>query len=198
MIGESVEASSNPAVSVSALSANSGGQSVASRSWDSLPLDTPILALRSVRLIAPWVFRYPSSVMFSGLDYLNPPAQPQSLGWQNDFGNDDGYYRRVIAPRHDWYLKEWLRSCQKKQADIVRDLDWNKAKVSLMLRGLQPYTREEVNELAAYLNIRPHELLMHPDDAHALRRLRAEMIRLAHETEEAEHHEEPQKKVSLN
>ena len=103
----------------------------------------------------------------------------------------------MAKPRHDWFLKEWLQACQKKQADVVRDLDWNKAKVSLMIRGLQPYTREEINELAEYLNIRPHELLMHPDDAFAIRRLRSEMIRLAHETEEAEHHE-PAKKVSLN
>lgn len=144
------------------------------------------------------VSRYWLSVMPDGLDYLNPIAQAQSLAWQNDFGDDDGYYRRMASPRHDWFLKEWLKSCHKKQADIVRDLDWNKAKVSLMIRGLQAYTREEVNELAAYLNIRPHELLMHPDDAHAIRRLRSEMIRLAHETEEAEHHEKPRKKVSLN
>lgn len=101
------------------------------------------------------------------------------------------------APRHDWFLKEWLGATHKKQADIVRDLDWNKAKVSLMLRGLQPYTREEINELADYLNIRPHELLMHPDDAHAIRRLRSEMIRLAHEAEEIEHEVE-RKKVSRN
>lgn len=97
-------------------------------------------------------------------------------------------------PGHDWFLKEWLASCRKKQADIVKDLDWNKAKVSLMVRGLQPYTRGEVNELAAYLEIRPHELLMHPDDAMANRRLRTEMIRLAHETQV----EPDLKKVSTN
>ena len=101
----------------------------------------------------------------------------------------------MAKPIHDWFLKEWLGATAKKQSDIVRDLDWNKAKVSLMVRGLQPYTREEVNELAAYLSIRPHELLMHPDDAHALRRLRADAIRIAHETEERE---EPRKKVSSN
>lgn len=121
--------------------------------------------------------------------------QGQSLGAQNDFDEHWPYDGRMIAPRFDWYLKEWLRATHKKQSDIVKDLDWNKAKVSLMARGLQPYTREEVNELAEYLNIRPHELLMHPDDAHAIRRLRAEMIRLAHETEERE---QPAKKVSLN
>lgn len=103
----------------------------------------------------------------------------------------------MASPGHDWFLKEWLKATGKKQADIVRDLDWNKAKVSLMIRGLQAYTREEVNELAAYLNIRPHELLMHPDDAHAIRRLKAEMIRLAHEAEETEQ-AEPAKKVSAH
>ncbi len=55
-----------------------------------------------------------------------------------------------------------------------------------MARGEQQYTRDAVNEIAAYLNIRPHELLMHPDDAHAIRRLKAEMVRLAHEAEKEE------------
>ena len=99
-------------------------------------------------------------------------------------------------PGHDWFLREWLLATAKRQSDIVKDLDWNKAKVSLMVRGLQPYTREEVNELAIYLNIRPHELLMHPDDANAIRRLRADMIRLAAETNDAP--EAAAKKVSFN
>lgn len=103
-----------------------------------------------------------------------------------------------MSPRHDWYLKEWLASLGKKQSDIVRDLDWNKARVSLMVRGLQPYERDSVNELATYLNIRPHELLMHPDDAMAIRRLRAEMVRLAHENPERAESEGEPKKVSLN
>ena len=101
------------------------------------------------------------------------------------------------TPGHDWYLREWLGATGKKQSDIVKDLDWNKAKVSLMLRGLQPYTREEVNELATYLSIRPHELLMHPDDANAIRRLRADMIRLAHDAESIVLDEDA-KKVSSN
>lgn len=156
--------------------------------------------LKSVSDGAPVVSRYLLRVMAdmgNGLDYLNLGMQAQSLGWRNDFGDGGAYYRRMAAPRHDWFLAEWLKATDKKQKDIVKDLDWNKAKVSLMVHGKQAYTREEVNELAAYLNIRPHELLMHPDDAHAIRRLRADMIRLAHETEEDEH-EEPLKKVSTN
>jgi transcriptional regulator with XRE-family HTH domain len=82
-------------------------------------------------------------------------------------------YAWSMTPGHDWYLKEWLATLGKKQADIVRDLDWNKARVSLMLRGKQPYDRDSLNELATYLNLQPHELLMHPADAMALRRLKA-------------------------
>lgn len=84
----------------------------------------------------------------------------------------------------DWFFREWLRATNKRQRDIVNDLGWNKGKVSLMYNGKQDYTREEVNELAAYLRIRPHELLMHPDDAESIRRLRAEMIRIAREEED--------------
>ncbi len=102
----------------------------------------------------------------------------------------------MAAPHHDWHLNAWLRSLGKKQADIVRDLDWNKARISLMASGKQPYTRDAVNELSAYLNLRPYELLMHPDDAMLLRRLREDMIRLAHDAETLET-PEPEQKVSL-
>lgn len=94
-----------------------------------------------------------------------------------------GYTRWMAGPHHDWYLKEWLRTLKKKQAHIVRDLDWNKAKVSLMLRGEQPYTRDAVNELAAYLHLSPYELLMHPDDAMAIRQLRADALRVVETTQ---------------
>lgn len=67
----------------------------------------------------------------------------------------------------------------KHQKDLVKDLDWNKAKASLVMSCKQKYTRDEVNELASYLNIRPFELLLHPDDAMAIRRLREDVLRIA-------------------
>lgn len=85
----------------------------------------------------------------------------------------------MVAPRHDWYLKEWLRAVGKSQADMARDLDWNKAKVSLTANGKQAYDREDINEVSAYLNIAPYELLMHPADAMSLRRLRQDAARIA-------------------
>jgi transcriptional regulator with XRE-family HTH domain len=109
----------------------------------------------------------------------------------------------MAQPRHDWYLKEWLKASRKKQSDLVKDLEWNKAKASLLANGKQAYSRDDVNEVADYLNVRPFELLMHPDDAHAMRRLKAEMIRLVHENRELEEElnqpdSDAQKKVSLN
>ena len=102
----------------------------------------------------------------------------------------------MASPRHDWYLREWFKTLGKRQADVARDLDWNKARVSLMLRGEQQYTRDAVNELSAYLSLHPYELLMHPDEAMRLRRLREDAIRIAHDSE-AQTTDEPQKKVSL-
>lgn len=130
------------------------------------------------------------------LDYLNGNAQAKSFACLNAIPERVRYYGRMAEPRHDWYLKEWLAHYGKRQADIVRDLDWNKARVSLTASGKQPYTRDDVNEVALYLNLKPFELLMHPDDAMALRRLRADMIRLAHEAEQ-ETDAPPEQKVSL-
>lgn len=120
------------------------------------------------------------------LAYLNAGTQAKSFAMLNDRYSRLFYSAGMAAPRHDWYAKQWLKTLSKRQADVVRDLDWNKARVSLTFNGKQPYTRDDVNEIAEYLNLKPYELLMHPDDAMALRRLRQDMIRLAHETEEAE------------
>lgn len=117
------------------------------------------------------------------LDHLNEDCNGIRLAGRNALLAAFCYPLGMAAPRHDWYLVQWLRTLGKKQADIVNDLGWNKARVSLTARGLQPYDREDINEIADYLNLRPYELLMHPDDAMRMRTLRSEMIRLAHENE---------------
>ena len=123
--------------------------------------------------------------------------QGKRLGRRNDGFGLRWYDRAMADPRHDWYLKQWLSTLDKRQADIVRDLDWNKARVSLTASGKQAYTRDDVNEIADYLNLRPYELLMHPEDAMALRRLRSEMVRLAKQNEDRDETGEL-KKVSNN
>ncbi len=134
--------------------------------------------------------------MTGRLAYLNGSAQEKCLGWRNDLPWLRWYRRGMARPQHDWYLKEWLRSLRKKQADLVRDLDLNKAKVSLTANGKQPYDRDLVNAVADYLNLRPYELLMHPEDAMNLRNLREDVIRIAHAIEIPQDAEN-EKKVSL-
>ena len=81
--------------------------------------------------------------------------------------------------RADWYLKQWLKVAGKSQADMARELEWNKAKVSLTANGKQAYDRQDIGEAAAFLEIEPYELLMPPAEAMALRRLRRDAARIA-------------------
>jgi transcriptional regulator with XRE-family HTH domain len=134
--------------------------------------------------------------MLERLAYLNGSAQAKCLDWRNDLSHVPWYLGCMAAPRHDWYLKQWLRTLHKKQADLERDLGLNKAKVSLTANGKQPYDRDLINVVADYLNLRPFELLMHPDDAMSLRRLREDAIRIAHSAETTAS-ADAEKKVSL-
>lgn len=88
---------------------------------------------------------------------------------------------------HTWYLQEWMRLYGKKQVNLQTDLGWSKAKASEVWNG-QQYTQSIIDELAPYLHVKPHELLMHPDDAMALRGLRrtAQLIAAKSEPEEEE------------
>lgn len=124
--------------------------------------------------------------------------QQLCLARRNDPSRAVRYYGVMATPTHDWYLREWLRTLKKKQADIVRDLDWNKARISLMIRGEQPYTRDAINELAAYLSLHPYELLMHPDEAMALRRLRQEAMRVVDTSEQLARSTELDKRDGTN
>lgn len=155
----------------------------------------PISAASLVSESASGREKYASRSMPGGLAYLNQRRKRFCLANQND-RQSFAWYESAMLPTNDWYLREWMACLGKKQADLVRDLDWNKAKASLMIRGVQQYTRDTVNELAAYLNLRPYELLMHPDDANAIRRFRADAIRLAH-IAESQDVADALKKVSL-
>ena len=71
----------------------------------------------------------------------------------------------------DWFLHEWMDTHRVIAADIVRETGWPKSRVSEIVNGKTSYYREIVNELARVLRIHPFELLMHPFDAFAIRRL---------------------------
>lgn len=81
-----------------------------------------------------------------------------------------GPYNLIVL---DWYLADWLKSLQVSQAELGRLTDYPKAKVSDLVTGKQRYNRDILNDISSALHIKPHELLMHPEDAMAVRRMRS-------------------------
>lgn len=73
---------------------------------------------------------------------------------------------------HRWYFREWCEHLAKRQADVERDLSWSRGKTSDQWHGRQRYTQNDVDEVAAWLQLEPYELLMPPDEALALRMMR--------------------------
>lgn len=96
------------------------------------------------------------------------------------------YCGRMAAPRHDWYLKQWLQVLGKTQQWVADELDLQKSKISRKASGTTAYDREDINRIAALLHIHPYELLMPPEDAMEIRNLR-KSIRLAAERRAAYH-----------
>ena len=80
------------------------------------------------------------------------------------------------APGPDWFLQEWMAALRKSQADLARECDWARGTMHGIYHGRTEYYRELVNLIASKLNIQPYELLMHPDDAMAIRQLRKDAL----------------------
>jgi hypothetical protein len=59
---------------------------------------------------------------------------------------------------------------------------YRKATMSELSTGKQRYNRDVINAVAAAMDIRPYELLMHPDEAMATRRVRESAVRITAET----------------
>ena len=57
--------------------------------------------------------------MHRRLAYLNLVTQVESLDWLND-RSAANWYIHGMAPRHDWYLKEWLRALSRLRSDVIR------------------------------------------------------------------------------
>lgn len=88
----------------------------------------------------------------------------------------------VVGP--DWFLQEWMKATGTKQADLARETGWTKATANDIYHGRTNYYRQIVNEAARALKIEPWELLMPPELAMQLRRLRDSAIRIAAEQQQ--------------
>lgn len=82
----------------------------------------------------------------------------------------------------DWYLREWLEATGFTQAKLQRACGWSKGTANNIYHGKTSYYRQILNEVSAALGIHPHELLMHPADAMAIRNIRESVARIAAET----------------
>lgn len=87
----------------------------------------------------------------------------------------------MTDPEPDWHLQAWAEALDKKQASLTNELGWSKNKANKIWHSRQPYRRDLVNEVAAWLGIEPYELLMAPDKAMALRQLRQTAYAIAAE-----------------
>ena len=91
------------------------------------------------------------------------------------------YLRMARSLEHDWYLTDWMASLDMTQADLRRETGWPKAKMSELVNGVSRYNRDVVNLLAHAMHLRPYELLLHPDDAFAIRKIRETVVAIAAE-----------------
>lgn len=83
------------------------------------------------------------------------------------------------SAQSDWYLREWFATAGLKQRDLVTKLDYPPATANALWHGVQRYRRDHIRDVSSLLNIEPWELLMHPDEAMALRRLRSVIAEVA-------------------
>jgi transcriptional regulator with XRE-family HTH domain len=86
--------------------------------------------------------------------------------------------RRGVPTQINWFLKEWMDLLGVNQTTMRERTGWSKATASQLYNNKQDYSPKVVNEAAQALNIAPFELLMRPETAMALRRLRQDALRV--------------------
>lgn len=124
--------------------------------------------------------------MSLSLHNANTSSTPNVCYLRNDFYCDrlhNADMSKPTRPRRQviWYLNEWLKHYGMTQADLVRKTEWSKTKVSHLCGSQQDFSSEILETLAVIFNIRPYELLMHPEESNSLKRIRNEALRIAAE-----------------
>lgn len=71
-----------------------------------------------------------------------------------------------------------MKTLRVKQSELIERTGWSKTQASLLFNDRQDYTPEIIRDAAEALHIQPYELLMHPEDAMALRALRNDALRV--------------------
>lgn len=95
--------------------------------------------------------------------------------------------RRGIPKQVNWYLREWMEATEGfrghgGQARMMRETGWSKATMSQLYNGKQDYSPKVMIQAAKALHAETWELLMPPERAMAMRRLRADALRIVQDT----------------
>ncbi|MHB8286194.1 MAG: hypothetical protein ACYDD1_16170 [Caulobacteraceae bacterium] len=77
-----------------------------------------------------------------------------------------------------WYLREWMAHFKKERTSLVAELGWEGKRAHQIWHGQQSYRRKDIAQVAEWLGLEPHELLMKPADALSLRSLRKAAMQL--------------------
>jgi len=104
--------------------------------------------------------------------------------------------RGVPQTDSNWFLREWMDALGKTQADMMRMAGWSKATASQLYNGKQDYSPKVVNQAAEALHCRPWELLMHYEDAMAIRRMRTAALQIVKDSTPADTAPPPVRAVS--
>lgn len=122
-----------------------------------------------------------SGFMLTSLHIANTKSS-QSLRSANDYLRDRVYIRRVKHSRPkrftNWFLREWMGTLDVSQAALVEKTGLTKTAISLLYNDRQDYTPAIIQDVAEALNIAPYELLMHPENAMAIRSFRQDAFRV--------------------
>lgn len=94
------------------------------------------------------------------------------------------YNWQMAALTHDWYLREWIDALPITISDFRERTGWTHRIASQLVNRKIRWNRDHLSEAAFALHVEAFELLMHPDDAFALRRLRKDALRIAAEPQQ--------------
>jgi transcriptional regulator with XRE-family HTH domain len=87
--------------------------------------------------------------------------------------------RRRQKNANNWHLSEWMAYFGLRQVDLMDRTGWSKTATSLIVNGKQDFNARILQEVSDALNIAIYELFLTPDSAMALRRQRADSVRIA-------------------
>lgn len=126
-------------------------------------------------------------VMSISLHIANSRASEKVCSLRNDATVRISYIRKMAKRARpirftNWHLRDWMETLRVRQADMIERTGWSKTTMSLLYHNQQDYSPRIVEEAALALNLQPFELLMHPADAMAMRRVRDSALQIAAET----------------